>query len=130
MVVVWCERGFFHAHICLCEEKVVPSELPVMTILISLYSNELHTIPPKLHSLNIANTHFFHIKIHFFLKKFALFMRDVPLHSANHLYLRTPPVGNHSYLAMHRTNFPTFPRSYVRLMQPIRTFFIQKYIFS
>ena len=27
-------------------------------------------------------------------------MRAVPLHSANHLYLRTPPVGNHSYLAM------------------------------
>ena len=57
-------------------------------------------------------------------------MRAVPLHSANHLYLRTPPVGNHSYLAMHRTNFPTFPRSYVRLMQPIRIFFVQKYIFS
>ena len=77
-------------------------------------------------TLNAAHTHFFYTKIHFFLKKFALFMRAVPLHSANHLYLRTPPVGNHSYLAMHRTNFPTFPRSYVRLMQPIRTFFYTK----
>ena len=26
MVIVWCERGFFHAHICLCEEKIVPSD--------------------------------------------------------------------------------------------------------
>ena len=39
-------------------------------ILISLL-NEFSNIPPKLRSLNAANTHFFHTKIHFFLKKFA-----------------------------------------------------------
>ena len=69
MVVVWCERGFFHAHICLCEEKVVPSELPVMTILISLCSNELHTIPSKLLQKNVAygnkNKLFLHIYVFF-----------------------------------------------------------------
>ena len=41
------------------------------TILISLCSNEFSNIPPKLRSLNAVNTHFFHTKIHFFLKKFA-----------------------------------------------------------
>ncbi len=41
------------------------------TILISLCSNELSNIPPKLRSLNAANTHFFYPKMHFFLKKFA-----------------------------------------------------------
>ena len=38
-------------------------------------------------------------------------MRAVPLHSANHLYLRTPPVGNHSYLAMLERIFQHSPEA-------------------
>ena len=35
------------------------------------------------------------------------------------LYLRTPPVGRQFLSRYARTNFPTFPRNYGRMMQPI-----------
>ena len=35
------------------------------------------------------------------------------------LYLRTPPVGKQFLSRYARTNFPTFPRNYGRMMQPI-----------
>ena len=66
--------------------------------------------------------------LHFFAKIFG-HMRATPSHLTTLMYLRTPPVGKHSYLAMLERIFPTFPRSYDRKMQPMPPFLPKNTLF-